>query len=120
MRRLMVDLGALLLIVGTGCGVSEPEGSDGSALTECFEAEYAIEPTFDTAEDAVADALETEASLAAVPGSLDDYERVERSEDAVDLEFRESDDNYVAWSTAQDEDGRWGVVGASGCIPAGS
>lgn len=71
----------------------------------------AIEPTFETPEDAVADALVKAASVAALPGSLDVGERVERSEGAVDPEFRESDDNHVVWSTAQDEGGQWGLMG---------
>ena len=55
----------------------------------------------------------TQASLAALQVSLDDYERVERAEGAVDLELSESEDIYVVCSTTKDEDGRWGVVAFS-------
>ena len=117
MQRVTSGLAALLLLGAAGCGATEADPPSESELAACFEADLALEPTFDTPEDAVADALVTEASLGPVPGSLDDYDRVERSEDRVDFEFRESDDNFVVWSTTQDEDGRWGVVGVSACRP---
>jgi hypothetical protein len=85
---------------------------------ECIEADYTLEPTFDSPENAVADALETEASLGPLPGSLDQYERIERADGWVDFELRESDDSFVVWSTTQDEDGQWGVVSVSACLPA--
>jgi hypothetical protein len=118
MQRVTSGLGALLLLGVAGCGAVEADPPSESAPVECLEADLALEPTFDTPEDAVADALVTEASLGELPGSLDDYDRVERSEGSVQFEFREADDDYVVWSTAQDEDGQWGVVGVSACRPA--
>ena len=120
MRSTAAGLGALVIVLGSGCGVAVPDAPPEAALVECFEADYALEPTFESPEDAVADALETEASLGPLPATLDDYERNERSEGQVDFEFRESDDDYVIWSTTQDDDGQWGVVAVSACRPEGS
>jgi hypothetical protein len=120
MRPAASGLGAVLIVVGAGCALSEPDASSEAALVECFLADYALGPTFDSPETAVADALETEAAIGPMPGSVDQYERIERSEDRVDLEFRESDDNYVTWSTTQDEEGLWSVVSLSACLPNGT
>lgn len=117
MRPTAAGLGALLIVLGTGCGAAEPDAPSQAALVECFEADYAFEPAFDSPEDAVDDALETEASLGPLPGTLENYERIERSAGRVDFEFRESDDDYVIWSTTQDDDGRWGMVAVSACRP---
>lgn len=121
MRPATSGLGALLVIVVVGgCGPSEPDAPSNDALAECFEADYALEPTFDSPENAVADALETEASLGLLPGSVDDHERIQRTDGWVDFELRESDDNFVVWSTTQDEDGQWGMVSVSACRPDSS
>ena len=118
MRTAASVLGALLVtLVGAGCGPSEPDAPSNDAQAACFEADYALEPTFDSPEDAVADALVTEASLGPLPGGVDEYERIERADGWVDFEFRESDDNFVVWSTTQDDDGQWGMVSVSACLP---
>lgn len=68
----------------------------------------------------MADALGTEASLDPPPGSVDQYERIERTDGRVGFEVRENDDNFVVWSTIQDDDGQWGMVAVSACLPDGS
>lgn len=125
MRITIAGIGAVLLVaVAAGCG---PDATDGpseappeAGLVECFLADYALEPTFERPEDAVADALETDASLGPMPSSPDAYERVERSDGDIEFVFRDGDDHYAVWSTTQDEDGRWGVVSLSACVPDNS
>ena len=90
----------------------------GGVLLECFDADYPIEPTFDTPEAALEHALEVDAADVPVPESVDDYEPVERSEGWIDFEFRESDELYFIWGVIQDEDGRWGMASLGGCHPA--
>lgn len=119
MRPTTAGLGALLIVTGTGCALSQLDAPFDAGVVECFEADYELEPTFDSPEDAVADALVTEASLGEMPGALDDYERIEPSSGRVDFAFRESDDDYVTWSTRQDDDGQWGVASVSACRPDG-
>ena len=120
MRPTAAGIGALMIIFGTGCAISRTGAPFEAAMVECLEADYAFEPAFDSPEAAVAEALETEASLGPLPGTLDDYERIERSAGRIDFEFRESDDDYVIWSTSQDDDGQWGMVAVSACRPNGS
>lgn len=92
----------------------------GSVLLGCFDADYPIEPTFDTPEAALEHALEVDATGVPVPESVDDYEPVERSDGWIDFEFHESDDHYFTWGVIQDEDGRWGMSSLGGCHPANS
>lgn len=87
-------------------------------LLECFDADYPIEPTFDTPEAALEHALRVDAAGVPVPESVDDYEPVERSDGWIDFEFRESEDLYFIWGVIQDEDGRWGMASLGGCYPA--
>jgi len=93
-------------------------GMVGGGLLECFDADYPIEPTFDTPEEALEHALEVDAVGVPVPEGVDDYEPVERSEGWIDFEFRESEDLYFIWGVIQDEDGRWGMASLGGCHPA--
>lgn len=90
----------------------------GDGLLECFDADYPIEPTFDTPEEALEHALEVDAADVSVPESVDDYEPVERSDEWIDFEFRESEGLYFIWGVIQDEDGRWGMASLGGCHPA--
>jgi|GEM_PF-5899981 len=90
----------------------------GGVLLECFDADYPIEPTFDTPEAALEHALEVDAADFPVPESATDYKAVERSDGWIDFEFRESDELYFTWGVIQDEDGRWGMASLGGCQPA--
>lgn len=120
--RAVVGLGALILVggLGTGCSASEADARSDAAAAECVHADYALEPTFDDPEQALADALATETSVAPMPGSVAQYERVERSDGSIDFGFRASDDDHVTWTVAQDGDGQWGAVAVSACTPARS
>lgn len=87
-------------------------------LLECFDADYPIEPTFDTPEAALEHALGVDAPDVPVPGSVDDYDQLERSDGWIEFEFRDSEDLYFTWGVIQDEDGRWGMTSLGGCFPA--
>lgn len=87
-------------------------------LLECFDADYPIEPTFDTPEAALEHALGVDAADVPVPESVDDYDQLERSDGWIEYEFRESEDLYFIWGVVQDEDGRWGMTSLGGCFPA--
>lgn len=88
-------------------------------LLECFDADYPIEPTFDTPEAALEHALEVDAAHVPVPDGVDRYTPVERSDDRVEFEFefRESADHYLVWGVIRDDDGRWGMASLGGCYP---
>ena len=90
----------------------------GGGLLECVDADYPIEPTFDTPEEALEHALDVDAAEVPVPESVDDYDPVERPDGWIDFEFRESEDLYFIWGVIQDEDGRWGMASLGGCYPA--
>jgi hypothetical protein len=89
-----------------------------SGVLECLDADYPIDPTFETPEEALEHALEVDAGNVPVPESVDDYEPVERSDGWIDFEFRESEDLHFTWGVIQDEDGRWGMASLGGCSPA--
>lgn len=90
----------------------------GDGLLGCFDADYPIEPTFDTPEEALEHALEVDAADVPVPTDVDDYEPVERSDEWIHFEFREGEDLYFIWGVIQDQDGRWGMASLGGCHPA--
>ena len=100
--------GATLPVANTGGGV----------LLDCFDADYPIEPTFDTPEAALEHALEVDAAGIPMPESVDDYEPVERSDGWIDFEFHESEELYFTWGVIQGENGRWGMASLGGCHPA--
>jgi hypothetical protein len=86
-------------------------------LLECFDADYPIEPMFDTPEAALEHALEVDVADVPVPRDLVAYERTERSDGWIEFAFRESADRYVTWGVVRYEEGRWGMVSLGGCVP---
>lgn len=106
-------------LVDTVSGETLPVAdAGGSVVLDCFDADYPIEPTFDTPEAALEHALQVDAVGVPVPEGVDDYEAVERSDEWIDFEFRESDDLYFTWGVIQAEDGSWGMASLGGCYPA--
>ncbi len=113
-ERDLVDLvsGERLRVTDTG----------GEQPLECLDADYPIEPTFDTAEAALEHALaedvDDDAGIAPAPTSVDDYEAVERADGSMEFRYDDDGDRSFVWGVIQDEDGRWGVVSLGGCFPA--
>ncbi len=85
---------------------------------DCFDADYPLEPTFATPEEALADAVANQSQEVEPPDELADYRRVDRGETVVDFEYRASEDDFHTWTIIRD-DGRWGTVSLGGCSPTG-
>jgi hypothetical protein len=90
---------------------------DAGVELDCFDADYPLEPTFATPEEALADAVARKSQEVEPPDDLADYRRVDRGETVVDFEYRTSDDDFHTWGMLR-EDERWGMVSLGGCIPA--
>lgn len=116
MRPSTAILPTLAVLMGAGCALPAPAATPEAAPVECMVADFQLEPTFDRPELAVADAVIAEAELGPLPKDLTDYERIEQSEGWVTFEHRDGDDVAI-WTTAQDDDGRWGVVALETCRP---
>jgi hypothetical protein len=105
-RREVLDLvsGARLAVV------------DQTEVLECSDIDYPLEPTFETPEEALADALREQPPSGPVPVRVEEYVRDDR-EGQVFFEYIVDDHHVVYnWGIAQDGDGRWGVVSLGGCF----
>lgn len=90
---------------------------DPAGTAECFDADYPIDPTFETPEDALADALETGAADVPVPEDVEAYDRVDVDDGWVEFAFVEGDEHELTWGVTQDPDGGWGMTSLGGCVP---
>ncbi len=90
---------------------------DPAGTVECFDADYPTEPTFETPEDALADALETGAADVPVPEDLDAYDRLDIDDGWVEFAFVGGEDHELTWGVTQDQDDRWGMTSLGGCVP---
>lgn len=121
MRGRIAGLAALIaLALGVGAcesqrGVADEEGELPCPLMA--EADYPLEPTFGTPEEALEHALETEPPLVTGPGDADEYHKVDQGEGWIDFEFRDGDEAHHVWELRRDDDGRWGMVARGGCFP---
>lgn len=125
------DMAAIVAVLAVvGCApqggevtVSGPEAEAGPEAVdelECFDADYPIEPTFASPEEALEHALETQTEFVTPPGDTSEYERIERAEGWVDFELRASEEMHHTWGVSRDDDGQWGVTSLGGCVPAPS
>lgn len=121
-----VAAAAAVAVGGCASGTEEPAVSSDVEAVQASElpcpkrvdADYPIEPTFDSPEEALADALKSDPIGVAGPEDVDDYHRVERSKDSLEFEFRDGGNVHHTWGVSRDGDGRWGVTSLGGCVPA--
>lgn len=93
-------------------------GATDASQAECFDADYPIEPTFETPEEALAHALEAGTAEVDLPDDPGAYERVDRADDVVEFEFGDDAAGHT-WGVIRDDDGQWGVASLGGCHPVG-
>lgn len=108
-------IGCLLL---SGCYRSGGAGlgSAGMACPIQGVADYSGEPGFDTPEEALTWALETQSPLVTGPGDESEYVQVRRSADWIDFEYRVGASVHHTWEAIR-QHGRWGIGARSGCLP---
>jgi hypothetical protein len=91
---------------------------DADVELDCFDADYPLEPTFATPEEALAEAVANQSQEVVPPDELADYRRVDRGETVVGFAYRASDDDFHTWTIIRDDE-LWGVVSLGGCRPTG-
>ena len=89
---------------------------DQTEILECADIDHPLEPTFDTPEEALADALREQPTVGAVPDRLEDYVRHDREGQVYFEHIVDDHDVLYSWGVAQDADGRWGVISLGGCF----
>jgi hypothetical protein len=89
---------------------------DQTEILECTDIDYPLEPTFDTPDEALADALRDRPSSGTVPGRVEDYVRDDREGQVFFEHIVDDHDVLFTWGVVQDDDGRWGVVSLGGCF----
>lgn len=113
--RRVVGMLMLCSILATG-GCSEPP-----ADAECpieGTAEY-TGPGFEEPQDALSWALETQPPLLTGPGDEELYQRVPRSAEWIDFEYRVAGEIHHTWEIIR-QNGQWSVGARSGCLPENS
>jgi hypothetical protein len=89
---------------------------DQTAVLECSDVDYPLEPTFGTPEEALAAVLREPLPSGAVPDRVEDYVRDDREGQVFFEHIVDDHDVLYTWGVAQDDDGRWGVVSLGGCF----
>jgi hypothetical protein len=89
---------------------------DQTEVLECSDIDYPLEPTFETPEEALADALREQPSSGPVPDRVEEYVRNDREGQVFFDHIVDDHDVLYTWGVAQDDDARWGVVSLGGCF----
>jgi hypothetical protein len=89
---------------------------DQTEVLACSDIEYPLAPTFETPEEALADALREQPSSSPVPDRVDAYVRDDRQGQVFFEHIVDVHHVLFNWGLAQDVDGRWGVVSLGGCF----
>jgi hypothetical protein len=79
-------------------------------------ADYTVEPTFATPEEAVQDANESHPEIDA-PSDLTEYIVIERADWWIDFEYVVDDELQHRWEIIRAEDGTWGMAALDYCGP---
>lgn len=123
-RFKIVAMSGAVAVAVTGCGSGGhvPVGSSelGAGEVPCLETQeldYPLEATFETPEEALAEALGDE-SVGAVADDLDEYHRIRSGEDLIEFQLRNGDQIHHRWAIRRTEDGGWATASFSGCVTA--
>lgn len=114
--RWVLKVSAVLVL--SACSASGSSGVQAGGLPCPVQgvADYSGEPGFETPEEALAWALETQTQLVTGPGDEGEYVKVPQDAQWVNFEYRVGNGVHHTWEVIR-QDGAWGVGARSGCMP---